>query len=208
MTISEIAPDRFADAFRRGAEDASAALSKWLGRPATLCVERLDALPISAAAAVLGSRDEPICGCAMRIDGVVRGLLLLATADAAGLALADTLLERPVGTSVSWDDLERSAVVETANIVGCAYLNAICAALDPEQPDGILPSPPVFLRDYPESVMESVLLEQPLVADTVLLAQTGFRIDGASFRCGLIFVPDADSLAALRGDGVDSGPRP
>ena len=200
--------ERLAEAFHRGAEDASAALAKWLGRSVTLVVERLEALPVVAASAVLGSGDEPVCGCAMRITGAVNGLLLLAAADDAGLSLAETLLERPAGSSPEWGELERSAVVETANIVGCAYLNAICAALGPEQPDGILPSPPVFLRDYPESVMESVLLEQPLVADTVLLAQTGFRIDGAAFRCGLIFLPDADSLAALRGDGVDSGPRP
>jgi chemotaxis protein CheC len=205
MTISEIAPDRFADAFRRGAEDASAALSKWLGRPATLCVERLDALPISAAAAVLGSRDEPICGCAMRIDGVVRGLLLLATADAAGLALADTLLERPVGTSVSWDDLERSAVVETANIVGCAYLNAICAALEPAGSDGILPSPPLFIRDFPAVVMEAILLEQPFPADTVLLARTEFRIAGTPVECGLVFLPDATGLAPPQSPAA--GPR-
>ena len=199
---------RFAAAFHRGAEDASAALGKWLDRPVRLVVERFESLPIVAASAVLGSGDEPVCGCAMRITGAVSGLLLLAAADRAGLSLAETLLERPAGSSASWGELERSGFVETANIVGCAYLNAICAVLGPEESDGILPSPPVFLRDYPESVMEAALLEQPLVADTVLLAQTGFFIDGASFRCGLIFVPDADSLQNLTGGGPDAGPAP
>ena len=197
--------DRLVAAFRRGAEDASAALSKWLGRPATLCVDRLDALPISAAAAVLGSGVEPICGCAMRIDGVVGGLLLLAAADAAGLSLADTLLERPVGTSIGWGDLERSAVVETANIVGCAYLNAICAALDPSETAGILPSPPLFLRDYPATVMEAALMEQPAPADTVLLARTEFRIDGTPVGCGLVFLPDAAGLTTSQSPAP--GPR-
>jgi chemotaxis protein CheC len=192
--MNPTSPDQFVSAFHRGAEDASAALSKWLGRPATLWVERLDALPIAEAVAVLGSGEEPICGSAMRIDGVVRGLLLLATADAAGLALADTLLERAVGTSVAWGDLERSAVVETANIVGCAYLNAICAALEPGGSEGILPSPPLFLRDFPASVMEAVLLEQPSPAETVLLARTEFRIDGTPVACGLVFLPDATGL--------------
>jgi chemotaxis protein CheC len=140
--------------FHRGADDASHALAKWLGRPAALSVERLDALPIAEAAAVMGSSDTLICGCAMRIDGAIGGLLLLAADDDAGLSLADTLLERPAGTSTSWGDLERSAVIETANIVGCAYLNAICAALGPAGAAGILPLHRCFSATFPRRSWE------------------------------------------------------
>jgi chemotaxis protein CheC len=188
---------RLAAIFHRGAADASGALAKWLGRPAAISVDRFDTLPIAEAAAVMGSSATLICSCAMRIDGAIGGLLLLAADDDAGLSLADTLLERPAGTSTSWGDLERSAVVETANIVGCAYLNAICAALGPAGTAGILPSPPVFLRDFPEAVMEGVLMEQPELSDIVLVARTEFRIDGAPIDCGLVFLPDAASVAAL-----------
>jgi len=197
--------NRLAAIFHHGAADASSALAKWLGRPATLSVERLDTLPIEEAAAVMGSSETLICGCAMRIDGAIGGLLLLAAEDDAGLSLADTLLERPSGTSTSWGDLERSAVIETANIVGCAYLNAICAALDSAGADGILPSPPVFLRDFPESVMGAVLMEQPVLSDIVLLARTEFRIDGTPVSCGLVFLPDAAAVAALLPTASDPG---
>ena len=197
--------DTLAAIFHHGADDASHALAKWLGRPAALSVERLDALPIAEAAAVMGSSDTLICGCAMRIDGAIGGLLLLAADDDAGLSLADTLLERPAGTSTSWGDLERSAVIETANIVGCAYLNAICAALGAAGAAGILPSPPVFLRDFPEAVMEGVLMEQPVLSEIVLLARTEFRIDGTPINCGLVFLPDAAGLAALMPSAVDPG---
>jgi chemotaxis protein CheC len=168
-------------------------------------VQRLDALPIAEAAAVMGSTDTLICGCAMRIDGAIGGLLLLAADDDAGLSLADTLLERPAGTSTSWGDLERSAVIETANIVGCAYLTAICAALGPAGAAGILPSPPAFLRDFPEAVMGAVLMEQPVLSEIVLLARTEFRIDGTPINCGLVFLPDAAGVAALMPSAVDPG---
>jgi chemotaxis protein CheC len=196
---------RLAAIFHHGAADASIALAKWLGRPAALSVERLETLPIVEAAAVMGSSEALICGCAMRIDGAIGGLLLLAADDDAGLSLADTLLERPAGTSKSWGDLERSAVIETANIVGCAYLNAICAALGPAGAEGILPSPPVFLRDFPEAVMEAVLMEQPVLSDIVLLARTEFCIDGTPVGCGLVFLPDAASVGALLPPASDSG---
>jgi chemotaxis protein CheC len=197
--------DQLAAMFHSGAHDASHALAKWLGRPAALSVQRLDTLPIAEAAAVMGSSDTLICGCAMRIDGAIGGLLLLAADDDAGLSLADTLLERPAGTSTSWGDLERSAVIETANIVGCAYLNAICAALGPAGAAGILPSPPVFLRDFPEAVMQAVLMEQPVLSEIVLLARTEFRIDGTPINCGLVFLPDATGVAALMPSAVDPG---
>jgi chemotaxis protein CheC len=197
--------DQLTAMFHSGAHDASHALAKWLGRPAALSVQRLDTLPIAEAAAVMGSSDTLICGCAMRIDGAIGGLLLLAADDDAGLSLADTLLERPAGTSTSWGDLERSAVIETANIVGCAYLNAICAALGPAGAAGILPSPPVFLRDFPEAVMQAVLMEQPVLSEIVLLARTEFRIDGTPINCGLVFLPDATGVAALMPSAVDPG---
>ena len=196
------------EAFHRGAEDGSAALAKWLGRPVTLSVDRLETLPIASAAGVLGSGDEPVCGCAMGISGAVGGLLLLAAEDLAALSLADTLLEQPVGTSTAWGELERSAVIETANIVGCAYLNALCAILAPENADGILPSPPVFLRDFPAAVMEAALMEQPALGDSVLLANTEFRISGTLFHCRLIFVPDAAGLQAYAHEPADPEPRP
>ena len=196
---------RLAALFHRGADDASLALAKWLGRPAAISVRRLDTLAIAEAAAVMGSSDALICGCAMRIDGAIGGLLLLAADDDAGLSLADTLLERPAGTSTEWGDLERSAVIETANIVGCAYLNAVCASLGPAGAAGILPSPPVFLRDFPAAVMEAVLMEQPVLSEIVLLARTEFRIDGTPVGCGLVFLPDAAGVAALLPSAIDPG---
>ena len=45
--------------------------------------------------------------------------------------------------------------------------------------------------------MEAVLMEQPVLSDIVLLARTEFRIDGTPVGCGLVFLPDADGVAAL-----------
>lgn len=189
--------DRLAALFHSGAAQASQALAAWLDRPASIVLDRLATLPLAAAAAVLGSDDAAISGCAMEVVGGMSGVLLLAASDAAGLRLADVLLARPTGTSVDWGDLERSAVIETANIVGCGYLNAIAAGIPGGDAAGILPSPPWFLRDYPAAVMDAALAAQASACDTVLVATTEFRIDGEPIRCGLVFLPDAAGLAAL-----------
>lgn len=186
------------------AAQASRALAAWLDRPASVLVERIEALPLAEAVAVLGRGDEPICGSAMQVSGGVSGVLVLASPDAVGLGLADLLLGRPLGTSRDWGDLERSAVMETANILGCAYLNALAAALPAGADEAVLPSPPVFLRDYPAAVMEAAVVAQGASADPVVLAATEFRIDGAPVRQSLVFVPDgagASRLGSVGGRG-------
>ena len=118
------------DLFRQAANEASDALSKWLGRPSSITINSVSIMPITQAVGVLGVTDTPLVACAMGITGLYSGLLVLTGDDASGLALADMLLGREIGTSTEWTEVEQSAAVETANIIGCAYLNAMAA--DPQ----------------------------------------------------------------------------
>jgi chemotaxis protein CheC len=178
--------------FRRAADDAGASLSKWLGRSTRIAVQQVQALPLEAAAGILGETDLPLVACAMQISGAMSGLLVLACDDPSGLALADMLLGRPPGGSTEWGEIERSAAIETANIIGCAYLGAVAAA-EPSATSVAVPSPPWFLRDYAASVMQSVILTQGGPTASVFLTRTEFTIDGSPVRCSLVFVPAAES---------------
>src|SRR5262245_40320426 len=98
--------------FRHGSDDASVALSRWLGRSARISVEQVEQVPLSEATAVLGDADGPMCFCAMALEGRLTGELILAFDDDSGLALADLLLERPVGSATAWGEVEQSAALE------------------------------------------------------------------------------------------------
>ncbi|MEY3031661.1 MAG: hypothetical protein RLZZ622_136 [Planctomycetota bacterium] len=185
------------DLFKRAAAEASAALSKWLSRPTSITINRVSVLPISEAVSLLGLTDTPLVACAMQITGLFSGLLVLTSDDASGLALADMLLAREIGTSTTWGEVERSAAVETANIIGCAYLNAM--ALDPGNGAGdgkqpLMPSPPWFTRDYAASVMQSILMAQASLSDDIFMTHTDFRVDDMPGACSLLFIPEAEDL--------------
>ncbi|HVW01974.1 MAG TPA: hypothetical protein VHB77_16595 [Planctomycetaceae bacterium] len=185
--------------FRHASEEASEALSHWLERPARISFEEVEQVPLNEAAEALGDPDREICCCAMGMHGRVTGQLMLAFDDASGLALADLLLRRPAGTSNAWGEIELSAALETANIIGCAYLNSLAkwfADRDVE-PQEIVPTPPRFVREFAESLMEFVLMNQ-VTEDLAFLTRTEFRVDDAPVNCRLLFVPDAPCLAALR----------
>ncbi len=186
------------DLFRIGATEATAALSRWLGRPARMTVERVDQLALADATEVLGDSESPIAACVMSMRGRVTGQLILAFDDASGLSLADLLLEKPAGTSTTWGEIERSAAQETANIVGCAYLNALSRSFhDGTATHEVLPSPPQFTHDYPQSLLQFALMNQAAASDLVFLTETQFHIDGSPVNWNLLFIPDADCVTTI-----------
>lgn len=183
--------------FGTGAEQATLALSRWLDRPARITVERVEQLPLNQATDVLGDSESPIAACVMQLQGELHGQLILAFDDASGLGLTDLLLGHPLGTAKTWGEIEHSAAQETANIVGCAYLNAL-SRLAAGQGRELLPAPPHFVRDYPQALLQFALMNQATHGDVVFLTETRFHIDGSPVNWNLLLIPDTPSVARLR----------
>ena len=185
--------------FAKGAEDASRTLSKWLRSGIRLTVDEVEQVPLVEATELLGISDALITSCVMGLSGRWTGKLIIAFEDRSGLALVDMLTMRPLGSSVEWGEMECSAALETANILGCAYLNSLANHLPGQQGGAaeIVPSPPAFLRDYAASVLEAALMEQAAVSDDVLLIRTQFTRDSTQLSWHLFFVPDPDSLTEI-----------
>ena len=197
-TLTDRARRRLSSLFERGAEEASAALSRWLGQPATLRTCEVDEVDLAEAAELLGPADGLVAACSMELVGRITGQLLLVFEDRSGLALADLLLRQPAGTATSWGDLEQSAANETANIVGCAYLNSLAAQLPRSDADAtILPSPPSFRHEFAGSLLEFALMDQALQLDRLLLIKTRFEAEERKLDWSLLLVPSSDSLGWL-----------
>lgn len=184
----------------RGAENASQALSQWLGRQARLTISAIEESDLSGASSLLGSEDAMVVACSMRVLGGLPGQLLLVFEDRSGLALADLLLQRPAGTAMIWGELEQSAAMETANIVGCAFLNSLSAHV-PNLPGGgvLAPSPPTFLHEFAGCLLQFALMDQATRSDRVLLIRSRFTVESDELSWNLLLVPDAESLDALPG---------
>lgn len=169
----------------------------------------MDELELAEASELLGPGETLVAACVLTLSGRLDGQLLLVFEDRAGLALADLLLRRPVGTSREWGELEQSAADETANIVGCALLNSLAAHLPlPEGPSAgpapLTPSPPEFRHEFAASLMEFALMDQAMTSDRVVVARTRFTAEGRDLRWWLLLVPGPDSLARL--NSALSGP--
>jgi len=198
--------EQLAKLFHQGASEASRALSRWLERNVRVSLDSLDQAAFDEATESLGPADATLCACVMSVKGRFTGKLLFCFDDASGLLLCDLLLGR--GTqSTQWGELEGSAAMETANIVGCSFLNAVSESmpdsetLDPNASGGstrtCVPSPPQFVRDFAASIVEFAVMDQAESSDTILLARTKFQIDDTPVAWNLLLIPDALSLDSM-----------
>jgi len=205
-SLSDKQLDALSTIVRFGASDASRALSDWLERDARVSLGKLEQVSLEIATELLGPADMTVCACCMRVSGGVNGQLLLGFDDASGLMLCDAILSREA-KSFEWGELEMSAAMETTNIVGCAFLNAIAKVFpragnqEESQTGGEdstwIPTPPVFVRDFAASIMEFAMIDQASELDRVLVVQTQFTIDGTPIGWRLLLIPDAESLQQL-----------
>jgi chemotaxis protein CheC len=210
-SLSDDQKRQLAAIFGRGAADASEALSRWLGRPVRVVVGSVDQLDLAEASQVLGPGDTLVAACPMELSGVLTGQLILVFEDRSGLATVDLLLQQPIGTTVAWGELEQSAAKETANIVGCAYLNSLAAhlpapATDPGGSTGsLLPGPPGFRHEFAASLLQFALMDQAAVSDQLLAITNTFSTEGTRLDWSLLFVPSGASLETLRASLGDVG---
>jgi chemotaxis protein CheC len=131
----------------------------------------------------------------MAMNGGLTGTMIFAFDDACGLSLTDLLLNHPSGTAREWGEMECSAALESTNIIGCAYLNSLVRHLPYSME--LVPSPPVFRRDFAESLLQAAFMDQAMAANFIFLARARFEIRGAPLNWSLLFIPDAPSLARL-----------
>jgi chemotaxis protein CheC len=202
LPLSEGQRRLLAATFGRGAEEASLALARWLGRPVRLEVSAVEQLSLEEASVVLGPGETLVAACAMEMRGPLDGQLLLVFEDRYGLALVDMLLGQPPGTTTEWGELEQSAAKETANIVGCAYLNSLAAHLPTSEaePGALRPGPPSFRVEFAASLLEFVLIDQAMARDRLLLIKSRFTAEGTALDWFLIFVPGASAFGGLLAD--------
>jgi chemotaxis protein CheC len=197
--FSEHQISRLSQAFHRGASESSAALERWLNAPTTMSIDSVDQCSLEDAISVLGNEDGAVCMSIMEMQGTLNGHMLLAFDDDSGLALSDLLLSRPRETAVEWGEMEISCVLETMNIAGSTYLNGIATDLSERGREAVelIPTPPLFLRDFAESLLETAFLDQAIIGGNVVFARARFDLSGQPLRWTFLLIPDPASLTHL-----------
>jgi chemotaxis protein CheC len=174
--------------FASATHDASAAMCCWTNSLITLTLDEVCEVPLQNVCADLNLGDEPLTMVVFDLDGGSSGAMVLTFTEQSARRLAGSLLEAEVGQGPGWNELERSALTETGNILGCAYVNAITRLIDHQ----VVPSVPHFVVDFAASVLQQALLGQVHSTDTVLIGRTRFQHKDAELDWWLLFIPTSD----------------
>lgn len=182
---AELRLDVLEQLFASATHDASAAMCRWTDGLITLTFDEVREIPLEDASAELDLGEQPLTMVVLTLEGEMGVRMILVFDNDDARQLAASLLGKPPGRGPEWTDLERSALAETGNILGCAYMNALVRLIGTE----LLPSPPYFIQDYAASVLQEALLAPAMVSDRVLICQTGFRRAGEHLDWRVVFIP-------------------
>lgn len=173
--------------------DASAAMSCWTNGLITLSLDEVRELPLDEVCGELNMSDDLLTMVVLSLEGEVGGEMILTFDDENARQLAATLLNRNVDTEGEWSELEQSALTETGNILGCAYMNALTRLTGVE----LVPSPPYFVQDFGASVLEQALMVQAIATNRVLVCRTRFEQDGEALNWNVFFIPSAELQSCM-----------
>lgn len=177
--------DGLRELFSSATHDASAAMCRWTDGLITVSLNDVQEVPLEEASFHLGIGDELLTMVVLTLAGEIGGNLILVFDDPNGRQLAASLLRREVETSPEWSPIEKSALTETGNILGCAYVNALTRLLG----QNLVPSAPYFIQDYGVSVLQQAVMAQALISDTLLLCNIGFHRKEEALDWRVVFVP-------------------
>ena len=171
--------------FAAATHDASAAMCCWTNSVITLTLDEVCDVPLAEACLEMNLDDERMTMVILNLEGEIGGSMILTFTEDDGRRLAASLLQCEPDSTPEWNEMEQSALQETGNILGCAYMNAITRLINYQ----LVPSVPYFVQDFGASVLEQALVAQASGRDSVLVCRTGFHCQNEDLHWRVLFIP-------------------
>jgi chemotaxis protein CheC len=171
--------------FSLATHEASTVMSRWTGGMITLELAEVREIPLKDACREFYACDERLTMVMLPLYGELGGVMIFHFDEENARQLAATLMDQPREVYSPWTEMEKSAITETGNILGCAYLNTISRLIDCP----LIPTAPYFLQDYGANVFQQALANQAYNDDCVLIFRTGFLGVENELNWSVMFVP-------------------
>ena len=175
-----------------GAFNASRAMSKWLKRGVKISTEGFTRVPLAEATEQF-AESTTIAALYLSLGDQLQGNALLAIPEHHALRLVDMLMEQPTGTATAIDEMGRSALEETGNIIASAFVNSWSNWLDLN----VEPTSPQFVLDVPQAVLQTVVAEQALIDDHVFMAKTDFLVNDQWIEWVFMLLPAPSAMRLI-----------
>lgn len=176
-----------------GAGHAATALSKMINRKVTIKVPNVNIVKIEEAPSIISGAEENVVGIYFKLTKDIPGSSLVVFPFKSALLLADIITGKKPGSTKKVGDSEKSALMETGNIIAGAYLTALGSMTNLV----VMQSVPYIAQDTAGSMFNSVLAEVGLSSDIALMIEIEFIEASKKLQGWFYMLPDVKSTPKI-----------
>jgi chemotaxis protein CheC len=198
MTRTKIEPtaeqmNRLQKVAEIGMANAGQGLSEMTGNQIDVAAPKVELVPLEQIPIMVGGPDILVVGIYLSIVGDLTGHVMLMLSLPSALALVDTILEQPIGTTVEMDAMAESALAEVGNLTGSFFITALGdrCELNPQ------PSPPAVVVDMSGAILDVVLADLGQEGEEALMIETSFRQSERAINGFFLCFPNQASLETI-----------
>jgi len=175
-----------------GAGNAVTSLAKMIDKKVDMAVPKVKIMGFDKVSQILGGEEMIVVGILLNVTGDLTGNMMFILDTFAARQLVNILIGSD-STSLSFDEMELSALKEIGNILTGSYLNALAGLTNLR----ILPSIPELAIDMAGAILSVPAIEFGKVGDSVLYIETEFSEGITKVLGDFLLIPDIDSYEVL-----------
>lgn len=191
--LSEFQLDALTEVCSMGTAYAATAVSVMIDRKINMSVPGVKLIPLAQVPQAVGNPEELVVGVYCRILGDLSGGFVLTFPEPSAFALCDVLLDKPVGTTKTLNEMEVSVMQETGNIIAGAFVSVLARIMQ----KGLMISVPRIAIDMAGAIIDVILIEIAEVADEVVVMEIVFSDESKHIQGKFFILPDPRSLELL-----------
>lgn len=171
-------------------DNASRRFSKTIKHAALIELVKTELVDISEITEEMNNDLREMVASMLRLEGTFSGKLLFMIPLDGALALQDFYMRQPQGTSKEFGEFTEGTVQEIGNILASSIGNSFASDLG----STLLPTPPQVTCDFAGTIFTSLIFEDGIDNDKILLTETKFNLHDTEIDCYFFLLPNLDSL--------------
>ncbi len=193
--LGEYQVDALCEVASIGAGHAATALSQLTNLNVMISVPKIMFAPIENASSLTSDLQGKVTAVLIQMLGDGTGHTLLLMQNDTATLLCDLLLQRTPGTTVGFQELERSCLMEAGNILAGAYLSALSTFTKMV----LLPSTPTFVTDRSAMDIIAQTVQASEEREVICEIETAFSFEdaGPSLKAAFLLIADNPTIKAI-----------
>jgi chemotaxis protein CheY-P-specific phosphatase CheC len=171
-------------------DNASRAFSKTIKHGALIELARTELVDVSEITEEMNNDSREMAGAMLQLKGELKGKLLFMIPYDGALVLQDYYMCSPQGTSKEFDEYTEATVQELGNILASSIVNSLASDFG----STIMPTPPQVICDFAGTIFSSLILEEGIDHDKILLIEAKFKIYNTETDCYFFLLLDIDTM--------------